>query len=316
LSIFLVVEGYRKKRALLGWIQGAGLFLGGGAILVALPFMVHLPDPVAMDLRTWGLLCAIGMFTGFFVQRGAASARGIDPEDVFNLWIYGGTLGLVLSRALHVAVNWDDYRAAPLSALSIFDGGLVFLGALVGYLGFVLVYTAWRRLPRAELFDALALGLPFGHAIARIGCFLAGCCWGRPTALPLGVHFPEGALAFASYASRGLLPAGATATPALHPTELYEATFGFALGAYLVLRARRRDLPAGAIACLYLILYSVGRFFIEMLRDDPDRSYVLRLPAEVPLLLSTSQVLSVGLALLALWSWKRLERSPELAPTL
>jgi phosphatidylglycerol:prolipoprotein diacylglycerol transferase len=217
-------------------------------------------------------------------------------------------------------VNFGDYAARPLSALWLFDGGLVYLGAVGGYVVFVASYSAWHRLG-AAFFDVLAVGLPIGHGIGRIGCFLAGCCWGRPTGFEdLGVRFGPGSIAFETLAREGHLLAGAVTTEALHPTQLYEAAFELALGGFLLVRSRSEAWRArpGALACVYVFAYSSARFLLEMLRDDPDRSYLLRVPDGAPLLLSTSQVLSIGLSLLGLWAWKRLERrdSIQLVATL
>jgi phosphatidylglycerol:prolipoprotein diacylglycerol transferase len=320
LTAYLIFDGIRRpkeKRRFL-WLQAILFFVAGCAVSLVLPAFFAARGTVELDLRSWGLFAVIGMFAGLFVQRTVATWRGIDPEHVFNVWLFGGLAGLAGARMLHVAVNWSDYAGQPLAALWLFDGGLVYLGMVLGFIAFVAAYSAPNKLGPA-FFDALAVGLPIGHGISRIGCFLAGCCWGRPSEL-FGVRFPPGSIVFETLAYQGRLAAGAALTEPLHATQLYEAGFELLLGAFLLVRSRSEASLArpGALACIYVFAYSGSRFMLEMLRDDSDRSFLLRLPEAAPLVLSTSQVLSVALSLLGLWAWKRLDRRPsiQLAPTL
>jgi phosphatidylglycerol:prolipoprotein diacylglycerol transferase len=320
LTAYLVIDGRRRpkeKRRFL-WLQATVLFLIGSAVSLVLPAFLTGRGSVELDLRSWGLLAVMGMLSALIVQRTVAIQHGIDPERVFDAWLFGGLAALAGARILHVAVNWSDYAAQPLAAVWLFDGGLVWLGAFLGYAAFVAGYSAWHKLG-ASFFDALAVGLPIGHGVSRIGCFLAGCCWGRPTEL-FGVRFGPGSIAFEALLRDGRLLPGATSTLALHPTQLYEAAFELSLGVFLFLRSRSEAWRArpGALACIYIFAYSGARFLLEMLRDDPDRSFLMRIPDGAPLVLSTSQVLSIALSLLGLWGWKRLEPRDriQLAATL
>jgi phosphatidylglycerol:prolipoprotein diacylglycerol transferase len=260
-------------------------------LALVLPRLFALPDPLVIEIRSYGASSAFGMFFGLYVQQRLGRRIGVPADRVFDMWLFGGMTGLALGRLIHVLVNWELYRHNPIAAIAFWDGGLVFLGALIGYLGYV-TYTVIRHDLPAGTFDVLAIGLPAGHIFGRLGCFLAGCCFGEPTSLPWGVHFPEGSIALFALQSQGQLAADAAATMALHPTQLYEAgaELLIAIGLYL---AWRRPHPAGAIACAYLIAYSVVRIPLEVVRHDPERGYLFQIPAQAPVMLSESQFLSL-----------------------
>jgi prolipoprotein diacylglyceryltransferase len=139
--------------------------------------------------------------------------------------------------------------------------------------------------PQAPFFDRAAIGTGLGFALVRTGCFIAGCDYGLPTALPWAVRFPPGSLAALDHARRGFVPAGAPSLP-VHPTQLYEALVGLvgAAASAVPLARGRRD---GRAFATFLAIYAVGRFTIELLRGDQDRGHVLSL--------STAQWVSVAL---------------------
>ncbi len=170
-----------------------------------------------------------------------------------------------------------------------FYGGLVF-GCL---LWSVLLFIGRRRIGAvSQWFDTLAPAIPAGHAIGRVGCFLGGCCYGSPTDLSIGVVFPKGSLPYEAYGT----------TP-LHPTQLYEAAFLLILFVVLVTMPRE-----GAFA-RYLVLYGMGRFFIEFLRAD-DRGTVPLLPFSPAQALSLLLIL-IGTAVLVTKTIRRTAKRKE-----
>ncbi len=175
--------------------------------------------------------------------------------------------------------------AAP---LRLWQGGLVFYGGLLGAAAAVALFVRRRRWPFGTVADALAPGLALGHAVGRLGCFLAGCCYGRPWSA--GLRFPRGSVAFDELAAT--LPAGATETPPLHPTQLYEAV-GELVIFFILLRARRHRPFDGATAVLYALLYGLLRFGVELFRGDPGRGMLG--PASI------AQVVSVLAVAAAAW---------------
>jgi phosphatidylglycerol:prolipoprotein diacylglycerol transferase len=141
-------------------------------------------------------------------------------------------------------------------------------------------YIRRHHLPWRTTLDALALGIPVGQFFGRIGCFMAGCCYGKETSLPWGVTFTDPQSLARLHAS-------------LHPTQLYEAGAGLALFLFLI-RMEKKQSFDGQIFWLFLLLYSILRFLIEFLRDDP-RGF------PVWTWLSTSQTVGVFLAIFSLF---------------
>jgi phosphatidylglycerol:prolipoprotein diacylglycerol transferase len=182
-------------------------------------------------------------------------------------------------RALPAAVAAGSWRPVLHTGRAAYGGLLLAMAAAALYLRAV-------GQPLAPFFDRVAIGTGITFALVRTGCFLGGCDYGLPTALPCGVRFPPGSLAALEHARRGFVPRGAASLP-VHPTELYEAALGL-LGAAiagLVLASRqRRD---GRAFAAFLIVYACGRFAIEFLRGDQDRGRALGL--------STSQWVSVAI---------------------
>jgi phosphatidylglycerol:prolipoprotein diacylglycerol transferase len=213
--------------------------------------------------------------------------------------------------------------AGCLAVFRFWEGGLVFYGGGIGT-GAV----AWWFCKREgwsfwKLGDLAAPTLAVGHALGRLGCYFAGCCFGAACRAPWGAAFPRGSVAFDELQSAGGVAHGAAFTPALHPTQLYEGLGEFALFAVLLLLERRQERRAsvgpseprpGMIFLVYLGAYAALRFVVEIFRGDSARGYLfewtspgvaaaLSLPAEHPLLLSVSQIASllmlvfVGIAL-------------------
>jgi len=201
-------------------------------------------------------------------------------ERVADLFFYTVLSALIGSRILFVLINFDAYRENPLQILKIWEGGLVFYGGLILAIGVSIGYMHWYRLPIWKLFDLvsplIALGLFFG----RIGCFFAGCCYGKETSLPWGVIFTT-----PNSLARLNVP--------LHPTQLYDAANALAVFLFLTWKEKRKAFD-GQISFLFLLFYSTTRFFIEMLRGDP-RGFLFQD------LLSTSQGIGIFLAILSIF---------------
>ena len=202
--------------------------------------------------------------------------------------LVGGSLFEAL-RALPAAAAAGSWRPVLHAGRAAYGGLLFAIAAAALYL------RAFRQ-PLAPFFDFVAVGAGITFALVRTGCFLAGCDYGVPTALPWGVRFPPGSLAALDHARRGFVPHGAASLP-VHPTELYEAALGLvaAVAAALVLAWRRRR--DGQAFAAFLITYACGRFAIELLRGDQDRGRALGL--------STAQWVSAAILVAIALAWAR-----------
>ena len=198
------------------------------------------------EVTTFGVLVALGALTGLWVfhrelVRGALPADGVDAALI---GVIGGLAGAKIIWAI------EFRHEGPFLSLLLSRGGLSWFGGFLGGVGAGLWALRRRRIPIVPALAAAAPALAIGHAIGRIGCFLVGDDYGRPTDLPWGIAFPKG------------LP---PTTVPVHPTQLYEAA-GLAVIAWLLIRWRRRGVSDAVVFARYLLLAGALRFGIEFVR--------------------------------------------------
>jgi len=206
-----------------------------------------------VDVHSYGTLLMVGFLSAILLSRRQARRMGLSADLPLDLGVWVLVAAVVSARVMFVALNWDYYSPRPAEVLYIWrQSGLSFHG---GLLGGVLagVLFSWRRgLSFWTVADMVSPGIALGYAIARVGCLLNGCCYGVPTELPWGMTFP-------------LYPDSQITTDPSHPTQIYAALGSLAILAVL-LRARSRLTVPGRLFLLYLMLYSVLRSGIEVLR--------------------------------------------------
>ncbi|HEX8636518.1 MAG TPA: prolipoprotein diacylglyceryl transferase [Pyrinomonadaceae bacterium] len=235
-------------------------------------------------VNTYGVLLAIGMLLALFVAARLAARDGLPRERIYDLGLWTLIGGLVGSKILMVFTE-ENVQVFSLDFLR--SGGVYYGGFLGGFFALVLLIR-WYQLPFWKVADAFAPGVALGQAIGRQGCFAAGCCWGKPTDSAFGVHFTEHAHEFTGVPVYG--PDGADLY--LHPTQLYESIAMLIVFGILVLIHRKKRFD-GQVLIAYGIIYSIVRFAIEFLRDDP-RGNLLGLTSLTGL--STSQIISLIVA--------------------
>jgi phosphatidylglycerol:prolipoprotein diacylglycerol transferase len=218
-----------------------------------------------LTLHTYGVLLAIAFITGLWVASRQAKAAGLDAARVTDMAVYVLIAGLVGAKVLLVVVEWGYYAHNPRELLSILQSGGVFYGGLIGAFPVAWWYARKHALPPWRTADVLAPAVAIGQAIGRLGCFAAGCCYGRPAEVPWAVTFRD------SYASRTV---GTPLDTPLHPTEIYEAIACLAIF-FLLARIARRKRFDGQVTLAYVLLYAIARFVIEIYRGDAVRGSVL-----------------------------------------
>jgi phosphatidylglycerol:prolipoprotein diacylglycerol transferase len=230
---------------------------------------------------TYGVLLAAAYLLGLQFALMRARTRGLDPNRVMDLGIWIIISALVGAKLLLLIVEFDTFGRNPAEWLTLLRSGGVFYGGLVAAVVVALWYLRRHKMPMWTVTDVFAPGIALGHVIGRMGCFFAGCCFGRPTDVPWAITFHN------AYAEQN---AGTLLNVPLHPTQLYEA--GAELLILLVLLAtERKGRPfPGRTFWGYMFLYAVSRFIIEFYRGDPRGSV---------LMFSTSQFVSLILAPLA-----------------
>jgi phosphatidylglycerol---prolipoprotein diacylglyceryl transferase len=235
-------------------------------------------------INTYGLLLAVGMLLALFAASRLAARDGLPRERIYDLWLWTLIGGLVGSKILMLFTE-DN---AQIFSLDFLRSGGVFYGGLIGGFLTVVFLIRWYKLPFWKVADAFAPAVALGQAFGRQGCFAAGCCWGDATHLPWGVHFTEKAHEFT-----GVPIYGADGSDLyLHPTQMYESIAMFLVFGLLVWLHRRKRFD-GQILIAYGIIYSIIRFLIEFVRDDP-RGDLFGLTTLTGL--STSQILSLVVA--------------------
>jgi len=227
------------------------------------------------------LLAAAYLFALYFAVR-RARRFGLDGNRVLDLGIYLIISALVGAKLLLLIVDFDFFRRNPAELWTLARSGGVFYGGLVLAFAVGMWYMRKHRLAVWPTSDAIAPGIALGHVIGRFGCLLAGCCYGTATSLPWGITFSD---AFAA------ANVGTPLHVALHPTQLYEAGTEFVILMFLLATEKLWRRHAGWTFWVYILLYGVSRFVIEMFRGDP-RGMTMGF--------STSQVISMVLVPLSL----------------
>jgi phosphatidylglycerol:prolipoprotein diacylglycerol transferase len=209
----------------------------------------------SFSIPSYGVLVATAFLAALGLASKFARQRGLNAEKILNLGVYCALTGMLGAKVLMIALD-PDYRAHPLEIFSLatLQSAGIFFGGLIAALVFAFFYMRAQNLPVLAASDVFAPGLALGHGIGRLGCFAAGCCWGRPTHLPWAVTFNN--------------PEATTGVPLgipLHPTQLYEAFAEGIICLILIARMHRKHRD-GSIIGLYLVLYGAVRFGVEFLR--------------------------------------------------
>lgn len=242
-----------------------------------------------LTLYSFGLMVVLGFALGTYLAARLAKERGLDGEAFLDGAVIILFASIVGARLLFVALNSGEYAGHPLEVAALWRGGMSFHGGAIAGILAGFIYMRLRKLPLLAMADAAAPGLALGYAFGRIGCFMNGCCYGGPTNLPWGMHFP-----------------GTDPHLAYHPAQIYASAINFLLVGALIW-AYRRPHRSGQILALYIAAYSVYRFAIEGLRKG--------VTAEVFWMgLTEAQVFSAVCVVLAAGWWLWLQRRGTEAP--
>jgi len=251
-----------------------------------------------LALPTYGLLLVVGMLVGLWVVTRQARKAGLVPETITDMAVYAIIAGLIGAKVLLLVVEWPYYSHNPREMLSLFQSGGVFYGGLLGAIPVAFWYARRHNLDGWRTADVLAPGVVVGQAVGRIGCFMAGCCYGKPADVPWAVTFRD------LYANRNV---GTPLDTPLHPTQLYESAACFLILAFLLWMAPRKRFH-GQVVLAYVFLYAVARFVIEIFRGDTVRGFVLGGR------LSTSQFIALLMIVAAALVLPYLMRRKHVAP--
>ncbi len=227
-----------------------------------------------ITIHGYGLMIGIGIVFALLMALYRGKKRNLSSDSIVTVCLFAIIFGFLGGKLLYVLQDLPNIIANP---LSIFSGsGFVVYGGIILATISVIIYCYKKGLSFFEYFDLFMPSVALAQGFGRIGCFLAGCCYGAETSCPIGVVFPEGSLA----------PSGVP----LLPTQLFSAGGDFLLALVLVLYAHKERRP-GRTGALYLILYGIGRSVIEVFRSD--------FRGEIGVL-STSQFISIFIVIIGL----------------
>lgn len=228
----------------------------------------------SLSIGSYGFMVAIGFLIAVYVCYQRAKKKDIYPQIIFELALLTTITGFVGARLFH------SFQHLNSNGLIIWKGGLAYYGGFIPAFLVGFIYLRAKNLSISEMMDVIAPSLAIGESIGRIGCFLAGCCYGRPTDSPLGVIYPEKSLTY-------MLLNGQKA----HPTQLYTSISLFFIFVILIIIGKR-TIFSGQLFLIYAIIHSVQRFIIDSFRSYTSDEFIGNL--------ATSQLISLIIGLVTL----------------
>ena len=244
-------------------------------------------------ITSFGLFMFLSFVTGGLVGRTEMARKGYDPEKYWDLVFMAVLGGIVGAKVYYVLLNYPRLIEDPLG-LIFSRGGMVWYGGFLGATALVVWEVRRSKLPVGDMADVTAPALALGYAVGRIGCFMVGDDWGRPTSLPWGVRFPMGApptrvdiieREFGITVDPELIARYGDVVP-VHPTQLYEVALSTLIFLFLW-RIRKRPHQPGWLFMCWLALAGLERFLVEFLRAKDDRFFAI---------LTVAQLISLALA--------------------
>ncbi len=279
-----------------------------------LPVLFRLPEWIPLlggePITSFGVMMLAAFLTASYVQRSEMERMGIDPAygwDFLFMAVLGGLLG---AKLYYVLLHWDWTLRDPVGMI-FSRGGMVWYGGFLGGTALVVWQIRKLDLPVPKLADATAPALALAYAVGRVGCFLVGDDYGRPTDSWVGMTFPRGTpptrvdameRTFGIQVDPALVEQFGQVVP-VHPTQLYEIGMSVLIFAFLW-RIRRHAHRAGWLFMLWLALAGVERFVVEIVRVKDDRLFGP---------LSLAQLISVALVAVGIWGMARLWESGKTA---
>lgn len=207
-----------------------------------------------VTVNSYGAMMALGILTAMVISMVRGKKREFDIDHLTNIMMYGVLGGIIGAKLLFIITEIPQIIKNPSSIKYMITGGLVVYGAIIGGALTALIYCRRKHISFLDHFDLMVPSIAFAQSMGRIGCFLAGCCYGAETTGPLSVTFKESLIA----------PNGVS----LYPTQIFSSIGDFIIGCVL-LKFASKTRERGQTSGLYMILYSIGRFIIEFLRSDP-----------------------------------------------
>jgi phosphatidylglycerol:prolipoprotein diacylglycerol transferase len=255
------------------------------------PELLHLGF---VHLRSYGLMMAVAFVVGTFLGLREARRLGLDEDRVVNVILVTLIASVFGARMLYVLEHLPEFRREWTSVLALWQGGLTLYGGIAAGTLAGLVAARRMQLPVWLTADALTPSLAIGTMFGRVGCFLNGCCYGRPTTLPWGVVFPHDSFAYLEYGDQPV-----------HPAQLYNALAGLLLFV-LFQSLRKRFRVPGVMFWTFIVLFALVRIPLDLTRTYETDAVLMHAGL---MDITESQLMSAGMILFGLLMIVRLRRS-------
>lgn len=204
-----------------------------------------------VTIHGYGLMIGIGVMVALLMGDYRAKKKGLNGDLIYGLTVTTVILGFLAARILFIITEWSDFVKNPMAFIT--GSGFVVYGGIIGGILTIFGYCKWKKMDFLAYLDLMIPSVAIAQGFGRIGCFLAGCCYGKETDSILGVTFTH-----SHYAPNHVK---------LLPSQLFMSAGDFVLGAVLLWYASKNP-TKGKISMLYLMLYSIGRFLVEFTRND------------------------------------------------
>jgi len=252
----------KKKEILINSLKSAGntLFLLAASTIVI--FKILLKE--SLPLNSYGLMMATAFIFAIMLTQKMVKREGLPKFIMPEL-----SSIIIISSLIGARTFFLVFEEPPTSILDIFaiwKGGLVIYGGIIFAVISSIIYIKKKKLPLGKIFDAFAPSIGLGLFFGRIGCFFAGCCYGKPTDSVLGISFPAKAPVYDG--------TGIQQCSAVHPTQLYSSLAGMIIFILLMLLYKKKKFD-GEIFLLLTVFYSISRFIIEIYRIDTPHNLIL-----------------------------------------
>lgn len=248
--------------------------------IVMKPFLLEIGK---LKIAGYGTMILIGVIVAYCLFAYRGKKRGYNVDNLFDITVFSVIGGFLCAKLLYIVVENPKLLLNPVEIVKTFSQGFVVYGGIIGgFLVFILMCKRYKYNP-LKIGDLAVASLAIGQGFGRIGCLLAGCCYGRTTDSVIGITFHDSFIA--------------PNEVSLIPTQIISSIFDFILAGILIwylysLEKKNKEYNAGKVVGVYMILYSIGRFIIEFFRGDLERGFIGTL--------STSQVISIGIIIFGL----------------
>ncbi len=217
--------------------------------------LLHIYGP--LSIHSFGLMIALGILVFSWCVRHHPSRKNIiSDEKLFDALLFGTIIGIIGARILYLATNWDTVHSW-FDIFTVWQGGLSMLGATIAALTFTPIYLVRYAIAPLPFLDIIALYAPLLESICRVGCWLAGCCFGKVTTVPWAMVYND---------PNSAAPLGIP----LHPTQLYASLVALLTFIFIYRICQRYCTKPGQLLMIYLVCSSFARLNIDFFRNDQE----------------------------------------------